>query len=180
MKYRLAGFIGGILREPFVHFLFLGAALFTVSYCLSGRGGTTRIEVTKEQVRRIAEDYRVQHGTLPTAKQLDDLVDHFVDDEIFYREALRLGLDKEDEVVRQRMVQKFSFLQLNVAVPEEPSDADLLRYYRDHLDKYRAADGLTFNEVRADVRRDYLQAETSQHNAESRTKLHEHYIIVRQ
>ena len=58
-----------------MHFLVLGAALFAVSHYLDERARFTRIEITKKQVRRIAESYWMQYGAAPTAAQLERLVD---------------------------------------------------------------------------------------------------------
>jgi hypothetical protein len=140
-------FAGRLLREPFVHFVLLGAALFFVSHYLEERSRFTRITITREQVQGIAENYRLQYGGLPSVQQLDALVNNFIREEIFYHEALKLGLDADDEIIRRRLVQKYEFLQQDLATPAQPTEAQLLDYYHGHLDQYRRPPTLTFTHV---------------------------------
>jgi len=136
-----------IVREPFVHFVLLGAALFFVSHYLEERSRFTRITITREQVQGIAENYRLQYGGLPSVQQLDTLVNNFIREEIFYHEALKLGLDADDEIIRRRLVQKYEFLQQDLATPAEPTQSQLLDYYHEHLDQYRRPPAVTFTHV---------------------------------
>src|SRR5579862_1905941 len=138
---------GRVAREPFVHFVLLGAAMFFVSHHLEERSRFTRITITKEQVRGIADNYRLQYGVLPATRQLDALVDNFIREEIFYHEALKLGLDADDEIIRRRLVQKYEFLQQDLATPAEPTEFQLLDYYNQHLDQYRRPQTVTFTHV---------------------------------
>jgi hypothetical protein len=169
-----------VLREPVVHFLVLGAALFVVGHYLEERSRFMRIDVTKGQVRRIAESYRLQYGTVLTAAQLEELVGRFITEETVYRAALKLGLDRDDEVVRRRLIQKYEFLQQDLSAPREPTDSQLLEYYQTHLDQYQTADGLTFKEIREDVRRDYVEAERNRSNTAALAQLREQFKIVRE
>jgi hypothetical protein len=136
-----------LIREPFLHFLLLGAALFAVSHYLEERSRFTRITITPDQVRGIAENYRLQYGALPTQRLLDTLVENFVREEIFYHEALKLGLDQNDEIIRRRLVQKYEFLQQDLAAPADPTASQLLEYYSQHLDRYRRPDTVSFTHV---------------------------------
>jgi peptidyl-prolyl cis-trans isomerase C len=143
----LRRFAGRIAREPFVHFVLLGAALFFVNHYLEQRSRYTRITITRQQVQGIAENYRLQYGGLPSVQQLDALVDNFIREEIFYHEALKLGLDSDDEIIRRRLVQKYEFLQQDLATPAQPTESQLLDYYHQHLDQYRRPRTVTFTHV---------------------------------
>jgi peptidyl-prolyl cis-trans isomerase C len=136
-----------IVREPFLHFLLLGAALFASGHYLEERSRLTPITITKDQIRRIADGYRMQYGIPPSAAQLERLVDRFIEEEISYREALKLGLDREDEIIRRRLVQKYEFLQQDLSTPAEPTHSQLLDYYQKHLDRYRELERITFTHV---------------------------------
>lgn len=136
-----------ILREPFVHFILLGAALFAFNHHLEERSRFTRITITRDQVRGIADNYRLQYGAYPSARQLESLVDSFVREEIFYHEALKLGLDRDDEIIRRRLVQKYEFLQQDLAAPADPTESQLLNFYQQHLDQYRRPETVTFTQV---------------------------------
>src|SRR5580692_3505950 len=78
----LRNLTGRIAREPFVHFVLLGAVMFFVNHHLEERSRFTRITITQEQVRGIADNYRLQYGALPEARQMDALVNNFIREEI--------------------------------------------------------------------------------------------------
>jgi peptidyl-prolyl cis-trans isomerase C len=139
--------VGWAAREPFFQFIVLGAALFAVSEYLEWRASVPSIEITGAQVEGIKNNYRLQYGTSPTPEQLDTLVDQFTQEEVFYREARRLKLDEDDEIVRRRLVQKYEFLQQDLGTPNDPSDADLQTYYRIHTKNYEVPERLTFSHV---------------------------------
>lgn len=150
------------LGEPFLHFLVLGGALFLVSHYLDQRGRYTRIVITPDTVTGIAESYRLQYGRLPTNSQLESLTDGYIRDQIYYHEALKLGLDQNDEIVRRRLVQKYEFLQQDLAIDSEPTDSQLQAYFLQHADRYRTPDTAAFAQVYFSVDR---RGETDAHEA---------------
>jgi len=135
-----------ILREPLLHFLLIGAALFAIytyfppaapaitpqsvqAAATSGRAPSRQIVLSFDGLSRIATLFQAQWGRDPTPKELDRLVEADVQEEILYREGLALGLDKDDEIVRRRMAQKMQFLAENVAAAHEPTDAELKSWF---------------------------------------------------
>ena len=111
--------IGRWLREPLLQFLLIGLLLFA-GYDWLNDGSVDpdpvrRIELTADDVRQIQIAWLAQGRAAPTAEQLRSLVDARVREEILYREALALGLDKDDTIVRRRMAQKMEFLFEDVA-----------------------------------------------------------------
>ncbi len=70
-----------------------------------------------------------------------------VEDEVYYREGLANGLDKDDQVIRRRVVQKMQFLEQDLAAPPEPSEPELRRYYSDHLARYRLPARVSFSHI---------------------------------
>lgn len=139
--------IAGILREPFFQFVALGALLFAVSEYLEARANFARIEISRTQIEGITNNYRLQYGASPTAEQLNALVDQFIKEEVFYHEALRLKLDRDDEIIRRRLVQKYEFLQQDLGTPKDPSEADLHAFYQVHAKNYEIPERLTFSQV---------------------------------
>jgi parvulin-like peptidyl-prolyl isomerase len=139
--------LGWVAREPFFQFMVLGALLFAASEYLGQRASTPRIEITHAEVEGIENNYRLQYGASPTAQQLTTLVDQFVQEEVFYREAMRLGLDQDDEIVRRRLVQKYEFLQQDLGTLKDPAESDLHAYYRSHQKNYEIPERLTFSHV---------------------------------
>ena len=131
------------VREPLVHFLLLGAALFVV-FEVAGRGGGAgadggaeagrRIVVTAGQVAVLRRNYEIDNGRAPTAAELDRAVDLYVREEILVREARAQGLDRDDTIVRRRLVQKMEFA---VPEPPPPTDEQLRAFLQEHPEEAR-------------------------------------------
>jgi peptidyl-prolyl cis-trans isomerase C len=115
-----------ILREPLLHFLVLGA-LFYWAGTLPKKAGSiprqTRIEVPLSEVRRMREVWTMQWHRAPRPEELQSLIDEYVREEVLYREAIAMGLDRDDGIVRRRLAQKMEFLgQPGLAAGTEPPD----------------------------------------------------------
>lgn len=136
-----------LLKEPFVHFLLLGVLLFAVAEHFEARSKFALIKITPAQVQGIADNYRLQYGAAPTASELRALVDDFIKEEVFYHEALRLNLDKDDEIIRRRLVQKYEFLQQDLGIAKEPGEADLQAFFQAHAQRYRTPEKVSFSQV---------------------------------
>ena len=114
-----------LLREPLVHFLIAGGLVFAV---MAGRPpdvGERRIVVDEAVVGGIVNRYVQAFRRPPTAAELDGLIEDYVRNEVYYREALALGLDADDEVVKKRMRNKMLAIATAEAEAAQPSDADL-------------------------------------------------------
>ncbi|MEY4849623.1 MAG: hypothetical protein RLZZ331_627 [Pseudomonadota bacterium] len=114
-----------LLREPLVHFLVLGALVFVA---LSGRApdlGERRIIVDEPVVAGLVNHHVRAFRRPPTAEELDGLISDHVRGEVYYREALRLGLDADDEVVKKRLRNKMLAIAGAEAEAARPSDAEL-------------------------------------------------------
>jgi hypothetical protein len=144
---RLKRSIAWFVREPFFQFIALGALLFAAGEYLEARANFARIEITRAQIEGITTNYRLQYGASPTAEQLDGLVDQFIKEEVFYHEALRLKLDRDDEIIRRRLVQKYEFLEQDLGTPVDPLEAELRAYHQAHSKNYEIPERLTFSHV---------------------------------
>ena len=144
---RLPDWLKRAAREPFVHFLLLGAALFAASETVEHFATQYRVVVTPERVARLADTYRQQFGQEPSATQLKTLVDNYIKEEIEYRESTALGLDRDDEIVRRRLVQKYEFLQQDLQTLEDPSEQTLKAYYTAHASNYGQPATRSFTQV---------------------------------
>lgn len=143
----LRSFLRRAAREPFLHFLLLGALLFAVNEYLEVRSRFTRITITQDVVKGIAANYQLQYGMPPSPQQLDSLVDEYIREEVFYHEALKLGLDRDDEIIRRRLVQKYEFLQQDLALEQNPTQEQLKAYYAQHSRDYRTPARVSFTQV---------------------------------
>ena len=115
-----------LLREPLVHFLLLGAALFGV-FALVGDRGSERaghIVVTPGHLEHLMVSFTRTWQRPPTAPELAGLIDDYIRDEVLYREAVAMGLDRDDTIVRRRLRQKLEFLTEETAEMAAPSDEE--------------------------------------------------------
>ncbi|WP_019506357.1 peptidyl-prolyl cis-trans isomerase [Pleurocapsa sp. PCC 7319] len=140
-----------ILREPLLHFLVLGALLFGLYFWVGSPSmistSAKQIEVGGPVISSLQATWQLQWGRKPTEQQLQKLVDKYIHDEVLYQEALALGLDDKDIIVRRRLIQKMQFLVENVAGIQEPSDEELQSYLDAHADRYTIPGRFSFQQV---------------------------------
>jgi hypothetical protein len=133
---------------PLVVFLLLGSGVFALDRWLDdGDDGRRIIHVTAGQVAGIRERWAAEWGRPPTGRELQALLDEAVEEEILYREALRLGLDRDDAIVRRRLAQKMTFMLEDTAAVAPPSDREIETYHAQHAARYRAPGRTTFEHV---------------------------------
>ena len=135
-----------ILREPLLHFMVLGVVVFIAARQLGGDATRYRIDAGPEQRARIATTYLQQYGVAPTASQLQYLLDQYVRSEILFREGLALGLDRDDEIVRRRVVQKVEFLNEDTDAIAA-NDEELERFFASHQSRYLTPATVSFAQV---------------------------------
>ena len=131
---------GRLLREPLLHFLLAGAALFGGWIALHPEAvapdASRRIEVTPDDLRQISLAWLAQGRPAPTPEELRSLVEGRVREEILYREALALGLDQGDTIVRRRLAQKMEFLFEDVASLRDPTPDELRAWFAEHAEPF--------------------------------------------
>jgi len=135
-------------REPLVHFLLIGAALFVLFDMTQEQGGEApnRIVVSSGQVEQLAAQFKRTWMRPPTQDELAALVENHVREEVFYREALAMGLDQNDPMVRQRMRMKLEFM-LEELSAVAASDEVLTEFLQQHPDKFRAQPRVSFQQL---------------------------------
>ena len=124
-----------VLREPLVHFAILGALIFAL-FGNATSADERRIVIDAARVERIAGQYAQNFRRAPSAAELDALIRDDVKEEVYYREALRLGLDRDDEVVRRRMRVKMETFGDTAEDIAAPDDATLQRWLAAHPDRF--------------------------------------------
>jgi hypothetical protein len=121
------------LREPLLHFLAVGLVLFAAGHMVNPDRSVSdplnRIELTEDDLRRLDVVWTAQWGRPPTPDERRNLVEDRIREEVLYREALALGLDRGDTIVKRRMAQKIQFLAEDVSGLREPSDAELRAWF---------------------------------------------------
>ena len=154
------------LREPLLHFLLIGGALF-ILYGLQNDDtvdDSNRIIISETDIDRLITLWEKKWQRLPTQQELDGLIESQIREEVLYREALAMGLDQGDTIVRRRLAQKVEFISADIASQDEPSEADLQAYLDAHPDKFGVPARVSFQQVyfNADKRGDSAQQDAKQ------------------
>lgn len=136
-----------LMREPLMHFAVIGLALYGLQASVVDRPNSENIVVTRAEIDRLAATYQQQFRVRPTATQLEQLVKNHIREEIYWREGIALGLDRNDEIVRRRIAQKYAFLQQDLAVVEPPTPAQLDDYFQRHSQRYLISPRVSFIQV---------------------------------
>jgi len=137
-----------IVREPLAHFLALGALLYAVgSWRAASRPSSNEIVVTPGVVENLAAGFARSWHRPPTDAELRALVNDHVREEVYYREALALGLDRGDPIVRRRLRQKIEFLTEGPGETDAPPDSVLRAFVDRHADDYRVEAHAAFRHV---------------------------------
>jgi hypothetical protein len=145
-----------LAREPLVQFLLLGAALFVLDAWLrptTANTANTEIVVSEARVSNLAQNFRRTWQRPPTREELDGLVESHVREEVFYREALALGLDRDDTIIRRRLQQKMEFISGEAAALAKPTDEELNAYLKANAEAFRSEPRVTFVQVYFDPRK---------------------------
>jgi len=137
------------MREPLIQFIALGGLLFLSTHVIAEHRDSSNKEIVVDHSvsERIAKLYEMQTGTSPSAGRLEALVDEYIRDEILYREAKKIGLDQNDEIIKRRLTQKLDFLQRDLAVIPEPTDDQLRSYYSSHAAEFTSPETVTFTHI---------------------------------
>lgn len=136
-----------VISEPLFHFLIAGVLLFVAGRYYENQTSIYRIVVTPQHAAQLANTYMLQFGSPPDAQTLDALVRRDTHDEILYRQGLALKLDRDDEIVRRRVVQKMQFLMQDLNAPPEPTNAQLAAYFDSHASRYITPPRVTFSHI---------------------------------
>jgi hypothetical protein len=144
--------LAGFCREPLVHFLAIGAGFFLLWHFVGDRlsAQPERILITPAHIERLAQQWTRTHLRPPSAEELAGLVEQEIDEEILYREAVALGLDRDDLVIRRRLAVKMEFLSDDLAEVAKPTDEQLQSFLRQHPDKFDVEPLTTFAQVYLD------------------------------
>src|SRR4030095_3737490 len=116
-----------IFSEPLLQFFILGSLLYVmVSFAQSKRERQSKeILVDNDRIGLLITNYKNQMGVLPAKQQLDAMIENYIHEEIAYREAKKMGLDDDDEIIRRRLSQKFDFLRTDLKEIPAPTEQQL-------------------------------------------------------
>jgi hypothetical protein len=134
-----------LVGEPLVHFVVLGALLFLWSAWPGSGTSTNRVVITAGVVDHLAASFVGAWQRAPDDIELKGLIDDHIKGEIAAREAMAMGLDRDDIVIQRRLRQKLEFLLVDDAAP--PTDAELQDWLKRHPERFRVEPQVSFRQV---------------------------------
>jgi hypothetical protein len=139
-----------LLREPLVHFVFIGSMI----YVLYGLFATPEIDenvnsivVSSGEIDVFKSSWKKRWNREPTTKELDGIIQQFIRETILYRQAINMGLDKNDMVIRRRLAQKMEFIVEDLATMLEPDEQTLQLWFNKHLNRFQESPRYTFTQI---------------------------------
>jgi peptidyl-prolyl cis-trans isomerase C len=137
-------------KEPLLHFLIIGVAIFAV-FSIANKEeaavGGNKIVVSSAETERLSDAWSKRMNRPPTEIELQGLIEAFVKEEVYYREALALGLDQDDTIIRRRLMQKMEFLSNDLAELDQPDESALNKYFLENQEKYRLPAQISFTHI---------------------------------
>ena len=138
-----------LLREPLLHFLAIGGLIFVLYTAVSGPAPApvNTIIIGPERIEQLAKGFQAVWRHPPSADELNGIIDDAVREEVYYREALALGLDRNDTIVRRRLRQKMEFLTDSGAEILEPVAGELEAHLLANEKTFRRSPRLAFEQI---------------------------------
>ena len=139
-----------LLREPLVHFMFIGAVIYLLYGVFAepvAEETDKTIIVSAGEIEWMQTAWRKRWNRPPTAEEFNGLIQQYIRETVFYREALTMGLNKHDQVIRRRLAQKLEFLAKDLVALTPPTDEELLTYFDVHQARYQELTLYTFTQV---------------------------------
>ncbi len=138
-----------LLREPLFHFIAIGGLIFALYAAVddTGEAPADVIVIAPERIDQLATEFSSVWKRMPTDDEIDSLIEADIREEVYYREALALGLDRNDAIVRRRMGQKMEFLMDAGAYLQDPAAGELEAYFAANEEFYRSGLRLAFEQV---------------------------------
>ena len=137
-------------KEPLLHFLVIGAIIF-VLFSIVNKDEITvsdnKIVLTAAAIERLSDNWSKKWNRTPTERELQGLVESYIKEEVYYREALALGLDQNDTILRRRLMQKMEFLSNDLAELNQPDEYALNKYFLENQEKYRLPARVSFTHI---------------------------------
>ena len=142
-----------LLREPLVHFMFIGAMIYLLYGVFAEplpEADDKTIVVTAGEIEWMQTAWQKRWNRPPTAEEFDGLIQQYIKETVLYREALTMGLNQHDQVIRRRLAQKLEFLAKDLVALTPPTEEELQSYFDEHQDRYQEPVLYTFTQVFVD------------------------------
>ena len=135
------------MKDPFTLCCLVGVLVFLGSFLIGGDTKNTEIVVSAADINRIEQQWLLEQGRLPSSLELDGLIASFAQEEMQVREALAMGLDYNDTIIRRRLVQKYQFITEDEALNVPASEEDLQRFFKENEEMYVTGPRITFKHI---------------------------------
>jgi len=173
-----------LLKEPLLHFLLIGIGLFFLFAQLNNEeeaSNRQQILIKKSKIEILSGIFMEENSVPPTDKEIQEFLKNYIREEVLSREAIAIGLDQDDRVIRHRLAQKMQYLFEDVAMVEEPSDEVLKAYFQENKASFSDDEGtenLEYSKIKQQVKRDWLTAEQKKENEIFYENLKSNYEII--
>ncbi|OIQ41269.1 MAG: hypothetical protein BM563_00870 [Bacteroidetes bacterium MedPE-SWsnd-G1] len=125
------------LKEPLFHFLLIGTLLFGLFYIINPSEDKEEIIIDTDLVNELVAKWGQKRNREPSLNEVKGLISEYLEQEIFYREALKMNLDHNDEIVKRRLAQKMQFISDELAETLQPTEKMLRDFYEENKDDYK-------------------------------------------
>lgn len=132
------------MNQRILIFFLIGLTIFFLDQIFNHEDSNS-VFISDQKINTLINSWNTQVGRNPSPDELIGLINNTIEEEILYREALKLGLDQDDIIIKRRLVQKIMLIKKS-SMPE-PSESELINFYNDNLDNYTSADGYSFEHL---------------------------------
>ena len=133
------------MKQKLLIFFLIGVFIFLIDITFN-EDSPNKITIYESELDSLINTWVTQVGRDPTNDEIDGIIKQLIDEEILYREALKLGLDKNDIIIKRRMAQKISFLKQESSV-RNPTEEEILSYYKENKEDYFVESTYTFSHI---------------------------------
>jgi len=139
-----------LLREPLLHFMFIGAAIYLLYGVFAEpvpEEDDKTIVVSAGELEWMRSNWQKRWNRLPTQEEFDGLIQQYIKETVLYREALTMGLNQHDTIIRRRLAQKLEFLAKDLVALTPPTEEELQSWFAENRDRYQEPTRYTFTQV---------------------------------
>jgi len=142
--------VSKLFKEPLVQFLVIGACIYA-GYALFGAPDETAAEqtvyISEARIESLSAAWKKRWNRAPTEDELVGLVRAYLREDVFYREAMAMGLDVDDHIIRRRLAQKLEFLTNDLVQLKQPAEGELEAFFAKNIEQFQSPDLITFVQV---------------------------------
>ena len=136
-----------LIKEPLFQFIIIGIGLFFIFKLANKETAYGEVTIDDQLLAELSIKWENLRKRQPTANELMGLLATYVEDEVFYQEAIAKGLDQNDEIIKRRLSQKMEFISDEMASTLQPSIENFKSYYNDHSEDYMKPMQVSFKHV---------------------------------